>query len=314
MCEAKHFFHNSILITHLRFIFKVFMEHIENEILSLRARYQGAEMISLIDKRDGTELLWQADPQYWGWHAPMLFPVVGRCYQDLQMISSRAYPMEKHGFARKSTFSLLEHEGYKMVFRLEQNEDTLKQWPFHFELLVRYRIQENKLYVGYELRNTGEQALYCALGGHPAFRLPWKEGERFEDYFLEFDPEEKPLRSMINEEGYFSGEQRIVSLKSGRIDLRADDFREDAWIFKNLKSRKVSLGSYLNSRKLEMEFEDYPYLGIWTKAGAPYLCLEPWQGCADHALPVTDISVREGIVRLEPGMQMNRSFSLNVII
>jgi galactose mutarotase-like enzyme len=314
VCEAKHFFHNSILITHLRFIFKVYMEHIENEILSLRARYQGAEMISLIDKRDGTELLWQADPQFWGWHAPMLFPVVGRCYQDLQMIGGRAFPMEKHGFARKSTFGLLEHEGYKMVFRLEQNEDTLKQWPFHFELLVRYRIQENRLYVGYELRNTGEQASYCALGGHPAFRLPWKEGERFEDYFLEFDPEEKLLRSMINEEGYFTGEQRIVSLQSGRIDLRSDDFREDAWIFKNLKSRKVTLGSYLNSRKLEMEFEDYPYLGIWTKAGAPYLCLEPWQGCADHALPVTDISMREGIVRLEPGMQMNRSFSLSVII
>src|SRR4051812_40629744 len=117
------------------------MHQIENQHLKISAREYGAELTSVFFKKTATEHLWQADEKIWGWHAPVLFPVVGRCLNDQIIIDGQPYSMEKHGFARKSQFRLLELGDTKMTFSLKESAETLKIYPFRFEFLISYRLK-----------------------------------------------------------------------------------------------------------------------------------------------------------------------------
>ena len=44
-----------------------------------------------------------------------------------------------------------------------------------------------------------------------------------------------------------------------------------------------------------------PMLGIWTKPGAAFVCIEPWHGIADPAGFAGDIRDKPGIVEIAPG-------------
>ena len=50
----------------------------ENEKMSVTIADHGAELVSLYDRENQRELMWQADPAYWNRHAPILFPNVGK--------------------------------------------------------------------------------------------------------------------------------------------------------------------------------------------------------------------------------------------
>ena len=65
------------------------------------------------------------------------------------------------------------------------------------------------------------------------------------------------------------------------LDHRVFDER-DTLIFDNLASRGVELRHRESGHGVRIEFEDYPMFAVWTKpkGNAPYICLEPWQGCA----------------------------------
>ena len=55
------------------------MEHnIKNRTYELKVSDHGAEIKSL--KKLGKELMWQADPAFWGRTSPVLFPLVGNFY------------------------------------------------------------------------------------------------------------------------------------------------------------------------------------------------------------------------------------------
>ena len=285
------------------------MHQIENNYLKITAREYGAELTSLIDKRTGTEHLWQANPQVWGWHAPLLFPVIGRCFNDEIIIDGRNYPMEKHGFARKSNFQLLELSEERIVFSLKPNAEISSFYPYKFELLVAYRLQANRLWISYEVINKDDKEIFFSVGGHPAFAVPFTENERFEDYYVEFEQNEDFLyRSYIDAQGFFDGRKEVVLANSNKLNLNANLFDDDALIFKELKSRKVYLKSKINSHSVELDFSEFQYLGLWTKPGANYLCIEPWLGCADSNSGPSELKDKEGITSLATG---NRILVLN---
>ena len=70
-------------------------------------------------------------------------------------------------------------------------------------------------------------------------------------------------------------------------------------MFKNLKSREVTIKSDKHEQALSVEFPHYNYLGIWAKPGADFVCIEPWLGCADSVGEPKEISRKEGIKKLE---------------
>jgi galactose mutarotase-like enzyme len=288
------------------------MHQIENEFFKIRAREYGAELTSIFNKKTNTEHLWQADTQYWGWHAPVLFPVVGRCLNDEIRVNGEAYKMEKHGFARKSNFRLLELAESKMIFSLRSSEATLKIYPYKFEFLIGYRLKDSQLICSYEVVNPDEKPIYFQLGGHPAFAVPFHENENYEDYYLECELSENSSRHFINSDGFFDGRTQRVFNNSNTIALKKDLFKDDALIFKDLKSRIVSIKSKNHSNSLSVRFDGFNYLGLWAKENAPYVCIEPWLGCADTAGSPKELSKREGINMLSPGEEFQRSMVINV--
>lgn len=288
------------------------MHQIENSFLRVKAREYGAELTSLFDLKNQTERLWQADSSVWGWHAPVLFPVVGRCLNDEIRIGEQRFKMEKHGFARRSAFRLLDLTDSKMVFSLSSDKETLLSYPYQFEFLISYRLDAHRLIVSYEVINKDDKTIYFSIGGHPAFAAPIHPDEQYEDYYLEFELAETSFRHTLTKHGFFDGEKELILNHSRTIDLKKDLFQNDALIFKDLKSHKVALKSVKHPHYLQVHFNGFPYLGVWAKENASYVCIEPWIGCADTENHPHDFPQKEGIIGLEVGNHFTVSYSIEV--
>jgi galactose mutarotase-like enzyme len=284
---------------------------LENDDLALSIDPHGAEAKSLVRKGDGVELLWQGDRRIWSRSSPLLFPIVGRVAGDRYLHEGREYPLPQHGFARDEEFRVDRAERSMARLVLEDREATRELYPFAFELTVGYSLAERRLDVAYELRNRGGEPMFFSIGAHPGFRCPLFEGEELADHELRFEREESASRQLLGG-GLRTGELRPFLDDSAIVPLRDELFEPGAVVLAGLRSRRVALAKRGEAPLLTLDFEGWPYLGIWTKPGAPFLCLEPWQGVADRAGGAGELARKEGIVRLEAGGRWARGWSLAI--
>jgi galactose mutarotase-like enzyme len=96
------------------------------------------------------------------------------------------------------------------------------------------------------------------------------------------------------------------------LPLRNDLFDNDALIFKTLKSRKVSLKSHPSNQILTVDYQDFNYLGIWAKPNAPFVCIEPWLGIADHENTDGDFLKKDGLIALPKGEIFIADYSIEI--
>lgn len=249
--------------------------------------------------------MWQADPKIWGRHAPILFPIVGKLANDRYSFEGKTYELTQHGFARDLDFTLVEETFDFLSYQLLPSSATKQRYPFDFALWVKYRLKDNSLDIQYEVRNNGEGVMPFSIGAHPAFSLTWGEDDRIEDYFLEFEKKE-----MLD--AYFLGADHLLSEKTERIlqnenilNISKNMFYRDALILLDFESGKVSLCSSKHRNRLTVEFPGFPYLGIWAKPAAPFVCIEPWYGHVDPANT-------DGIIMNKPGINKlasNKTFT-----
>ncbi len=273
---------------------------IANAFLTATVRESGAELCSL-KGADGMEYMWRADPAIWGRHAPILFPVVGKLAGDRFLFEGKRYAMGQHGFARDMAFEPVNQGPDSLAYRLLPSPETRARYPFEFALFVRYRLEGNCLTVGYEVRNEGEGVMSFSIGAHPAFALAWGEGDRVEDYYLEFETAESADTHTLDDHKLLSDVTRPVLRGEKRLPLRRDMFDHDALILLDLRSERVSLRSQRHNRRLTVAFPGFPHLGIWAKPGAPYVCIEPWHGHVDPAGVDGLLVNKPGIIMLAPG-------------
>ncbi len=282
---------------------------IENDFLSLAVTENGAEIRHLQTKKDKTEWMWQADPAFWPRTAPVLFPIVGRLAEDQYFIDGHPYPMSQHGFARDRVFkveSILPHE---IRFMLSSDYESGKFYPFDFDFLVDYNLEKNWVWISYEVRNKGEQPMYFSLGGHPGFTLPgWPET----NYYLEFEKEED-LRPRLLDHGLLKkGTGPTLQTTDRQALIHPQLFDQDALVFENMKSKWVGFRSENDDHNLRLHCEGFPFFGIWSKPGAPFVCLEPWHGHADPVGSSGEISRKPAILRLEPGQNFQCRYAVEV--
>src|ERR1700712_889974 len=167
------------------------MTIIENDLFKVAIRSQGGELTSFYNKTTGIEHLWQADANIWPWHAPNLFPVVGGLINNELLVNGKTFKMERHGFNRQSELLLIESNEIFARFSLPYSDHTLEVYPYKFDFQICYDLIENALRVTYKVINHERETIYFSVGGHPAFNVPFHHGERYEDYYLEFDADEK---------------------------------------------------------------------------------------------------------------------------
>lgn len=289
------------------------MTVIENSFFKAGISTQGAQLTSIYNKITGVEQLWQADPNVWPWHAPNLFPVVGGLINNQLHVDGKSYPMNRHGFARTSTFKLAaETTKVHALFSLQHTEETLAVYPYKFTYQVIYDLIDNALRVTYKVINLDNKAIWFSVGGHPAFNVPFNPGENYEDYYLEFETAEKLETHTLSAEGFFHRETRDVPMKGNKLRLTRALFNDDALVFKKLNTRQITIKSDKHDQTLSVEFPHFNYLGLWAKPGADFVCIEPWLGCADTAGDPKDITQKEGIQKLDQGHVFEASFYISV--
>lgn len=238
----------------------------------------GAELSSLRDA-DGRELMTDADPAFWTGRAPLLFPVIGRCHDDRIVIDGRAYPMPKHGFARRSAFALIEHGADRALFRLEDSAETRAAYPFAFRLDASFAIEDATLTTTISLHNPGDRPLPASFGFHPAFAWPLPYGTAREAHSMVFDAHEPGLLTRITPEGYSTAPVRPSPVEGDTLPLADTLFEDDALVWNPVASRGLRYGPP-QGPWLDIAW-DAPRLGVWTKPGARFVCVEPWHGLAD---------------------------------
>jgi len=286
---------------------------LENEYVTATINSLGAELCSLQLKEDGTEYLWQADPAYWGRHAPVLFPIVGRLLNNEYSLGGKVYQLSQHGFARDMEFILREHDEQHAVYQLLSNEKTLEKYPSKFELLIEYTLQGHEVIIQYKVKNQDEKDMYFSIGAHPGFRCPLQNGECFEDYYLAFSERETAAKSLLKN-GFVSDQTEIVLQNDNIIPLSYELFKDDALVFKGLRSDAIMLKSRKSSKTVMMKCAGFPYYGIWSKpeGGAPFICLEPWYGVADKIGDKIDFAEKEGINILKVGECFTCQYSITI--
>ncbi|MDB5010604.1 MAG: aldose 1-epimerase family protein [Mucilaginibacter sp.] len=288
------------------------MTIIQNDHYKIAIRTQGGELTSFYSKSTGIEHLWQADTDIWPWYAPTLFPIVGALNNNQLLVDGQAYPMARHGFNRQSELLLLESDAQSAKFSLPYCEKTLEVYPYKFDFQIHYDLIDTALRVTYKVINLDKKDIYFSVGGHPGFNVPFNKGEQYEDYYLEFEAEEKLYAHLLSSEGTFTGETQLVQMDGNKLPLNRDLFINDALVFKNMKSRMVTIKSTKHDQSLSVEFPHFNYLGIWAKTGGDFICIEPWLGCADTQGKQTDISQKEGIQKLNVGHVFESAFFISL--
>jgi galactose mutarotase-like enzyme len=220
--------------------------------------------------------------------------------------------MERHGFARQLEFNLLDSTISEALFSLVYSNITLAHYPYKFELIIKYTLEGKKLTITYQVHNKDDAKIYFSVGAHPAFNVPFFTSEVYADYFIEFNRDEKLERHLLSENGFFNGKTQPIPLENGKLHLTKDLFNKDALVFKNISSRQVKLGSHNHQHSLTVTYEPFNYLGLWAKPGAPFVCIEPWLGCADTEGKPLPIQEKEAIQELNAGKVFEAAFSISV--
>ena len=272
-------------------------------------RLLGAEAVSW--RVRGRELLWHGDPAHWAQSAPILFPVVGASSGGKISVDGVSYPMSSHGFARRTTFKVVERTEASAKFRLSDLPETRVHYPFPFQLDVVATLTGSELHLDFEVTNTGTDIMPYALGYHPAFPWPF-DAERQEEYRVEFDAEESPLVPLIAPDGLLMRETRSIAMNGRALPVSPDMFASGALVFLNARSRALRLASPSGSA-VELSASGFRHLALWTKPTAPFLSLEAWTGHAEWAGEPGDLAERPSKDRLGPGASARYSVALRWI-
>lgn len=277
---------------------------ISNTYLKATINTKGAELNSL--SKNDREYIWEGNPKFWPKHSPILFPIVGALKDNTFLFNEKEFQLSRHGFARDNEFEVSHKDEDSVTFSLKSSEETIKNYPFQFELRITYTLIRETLEVQYEVVNNSQTVLPFSIGGHPAFALP----EDFENYTLKFEKVEN-IKSYFLKNDLLSDNFQKFSLENKNLNLNYSLFENDALIIKKMQSNSIEL--FENKKPLfKFSFEDFPNFGIWTKENAPFICLEPWFGYSDVLNTNKNIQQKEGIILLEKTKTFQASFSVEI--
>lgn len=271
----------------------------------------GAELHSLKDN-SGTEYLWQADPAVWKRHAPVLFPFICNTDSKKYTYEGQVYSLANHGFARDSEFELVSSDCSSAEFLLRSSAETLKLYPFEFELRIGYKLSGNKLDVSYTVKNTDTKDMYFFIGGHPAFNVPMG-GESYNDYFVEYENPETIVRE-------FKGKTEIIADNAAKVPLSHEIFADDVFMKDAPDSSWIALVSKKSGRKIKLNYDPKGCIAVWSSyfedkaitEQAKFVCLEPWSSVPVYCDKEENITKMPHAIRLSPENEYVFAYSIEI--
>ncbi len=275
----------------------------KNEHLTVSVNPFGAELSSIVDT-NGREYMWQGDSAFWSGRAPILFPITGRLLSDSYTYKGEKYYLQQHGFARKNAYTLAEASDVEAYFTLASNADTKRVYPFDFLLTAAFRLDGKNVTVSNIIKNTGEEDMYFSVGAHPAFNIDLGDHVVF--------AEKETFVTKLFEGGLAVGE-KVFAEDTDTIEITEHIFDNDALFFENLKSTSATIVSKKDGPILKMSYDKSPFVGIWSKPTAPYVCIEPWQGMFDTPAVTGQLTEKPYIMKLAPGEEYTFSYTVEIL-
>ena len=285
---------------------------IENEFLSVEINSLGAELFSIKSVKSGIEYLWQGNPEFWKSRATVLFPVCGRIFGGYYTYNNEKFEMPIHGFSKLFGFSVNKESDTQISFTLISSEETKKYYPFDFSFTLKYALKGNALINEFIVNNTGDKELIFSYGGHPGFNVPFNNGEKFTDYYLEFS--ENELEKLVFSDTCFNtGKTLKLALDGNKLNLSHDLFDNDA-IFIKTSVGTVKLKSAKAKNYVEVSYKDMTCLGLWhkPKSKAPYVCIEPWHGVPSNDGIIDDLETKLDIICLAKNKTYQNFYTIKI--
>lgn len=253
-------------------------------------------------KQGPREMLYQHDffwDKEWddfpgGW--PFLFPVCARIGRDgeqgVYLYNGQRYNLKIHGFGWLKPWDVLDDADDMITMRLRYDEETLAIYPFKFEVILRYQVEDGRLMCHQTYTNHGDKPMPFYAGFHPYFLTP-APGEGKDDVMLDYKPVRRfkynePMTDLV-------GDQPLFDLPSS---ITNPDILEQLTLVDKDKLVKLH---YPDGMSIHMEaqgHEDsnlFPYVQLYTMAEKPFFCAEPWMGFPNA------INTVEGSHWLKPG-------------
>jgi galactose mutarotase-like enzyme len=283
----------------------------------------GAQL-SVFRDRSGRDLLWDGDPAVWAGRAPILFPTIGEVAGGNYRLGAKTYHLSRHGFARGKMFEVVTAGATERparespagttsaTFRLSADDATLQVYPFRFELDVRFAVSGTTLTVTTSVRNRGAENMPASVGYHPGFRWPLPYGQPRSAHFIEFASNEPAPIRRLDSHGLLTPERHPTPISNRRLALDDSLFAADVVIFDEFHSRSVTYGAAEGPR-IQVSYPNATYLGIWTKPGAGFICIEPWRGIADPVGFSGDFTAKPGVFSVAPGEAQSIEMAITLL-
>ena len=253
---------------------------LNNGEIQIKVDSHGAELRAVTDVKTGKDYMWNADPTFWGRVSPVLFPVVGSYKDGESRYQGQTYKMSQHGFARDSEFEFLSKTENSISFILKSNDETLKVYPYDFEFIVTYTLEDNRVIVSNLVKNTGNEDMYFYVGGHPAFNCPIEENLEFSDFYVEYEKNETIIQPLPD------GTSRVIIDGENKYALSRQLFDYDVIMKDKPASKSIALKSDKSDRAVTVEFPESDCIAVWSPTGddnATFVCLEPWTSVPTYA-------------------------------
>lgn len=279
---------------------------IENANLRVEVSSLGAELQS-IKNSVGKEYLWQGDKKYWSKKAPLLFPIAGKLKNDQYMYKGKSYKMPMHGFASDKEFHIVRTSPTELRCTLVADEDTIACYPFDFRLQVNYKLDGRKILITYIVENKGDSAMLFTIGAHEGYAC----SDGIENYSLVFN--EKMTLYTYTIDQLLRQHHKIKILEDSNVlELKEGYFTKHALVFEDMCAKSVKLVHKKTGEVLEVSYHDYKHLLIWTKSGAPFICIEPWCSLTDFSDSNGVLEMKKDVQKIEKGEIKDFTHSINI--
>lgn len=274
---------------------------IENKDYIVELKLSGGQIASFKDKKLDIEYMWNADPDYWAYSSPTLFPVIGSSHDNKYHFNGQTTSMPNHGVLRTADFDILKNTKDQAVLELVANSETLKQFPFYFKVVITYTLDFNKLIIEYEVINEGVIDMPFNFGLHPAFNVPLTSDKSFDNYKLAFSSPTK----------LFGCGPKVNEGLVSEVNLTRDDFlKHPTFLYHNINSAYLSLTDGIHGVKISLV--GFPITAIWTPNDkeAPFVCVEPWLGLSKKTDKDLPFKTRDAIMNIKANKKRLFTYSI----
>lgn len=285
---------------------------LQNDCIIVKINNKGAELQSIWGKISKFEYLWQGDSEYWPDRAPIMFPVNVRFRDDEFYFRNAKYDMPKMGIIKESFMTLKYKSKDEVILNfVPDNEVLQKNYPFLFDLLVRYKLIDNAILIEYTITNNDKHSMYFALGGHPGFNLSPGQRNSRENHELFFPKTFSANRVLI--ENSLLKDSLVPFLRNETVLGLEDDRIPNTGIFiEDPPVNKIGLARLGKEPYISLVLGNFPNVNIWSPRGYPFVCIEPMVSHHDFEDSPRDIKKKDHLIRLRPGKTVKYHYSIEI--